>query len=406
MIHFFQTLPTNTKDISETVFRQFKQHKCLHQASSLTFTTLLSLVPLSAVALFLLNTFGVVNNEKSPIIATLNNFLPRYRADEIVSGITDFTNRNLAGLGVGGFLFFLLTSIILFMAIEDHFNHIWGSRRLPFVQAIQKYLVFCMLLLIGPLVIWFLFSAGSNSVFVNIFPWISVYCLFVLMYVALPNITVNWKAALIGGLIAGSLFQIARIVFANYFKIVWKNYSEIYGTFAMLIIFAIWIYVSWVVVLLGVEVTNSTQHFIKSKDPLRNTSNETKDIINVPGVITLYLIAAEHFHKGNGACTVSDIASIAKVPESLVQNIFDRFKTANLVYKVEGEINGFLPARSLDTITLDMIIASVDDELTHHFSDASDVSPALVQIFNEIQENQFELLKKTTVRSLLDMNNQ
>ena len=103
MIHFFQTLPTNTKDISETVLRQFKQHKCLHQASSLTFTTLLSLVPLSAVALFLLNTFGVVNNEKSPIIATLNNFLPRYRADEIVSGITDFTNRNLAGLGVGGF---------------------------------------------------------------------------------------------------------------------------------------------------------------------------------------------------------------------------------------------------------------------------------------------------------------
>ena len=237
MKHLFQSLSNNFRDISQTVFRQFKRHKCLHQASSLTFTTLLSLVPLSAVALFLLNTFGVVENENSPVIAFLNNFLPRYKAEEIVTGITEFTNRNLTGLGVGGFLFFLLISIILFMSIEDHFNHIWGGRRLPFVRAIQKYLVFCMLLLIGPLVIWLLFSAGSNSIFVYLFPWISVYCLFVLMYVALPNTTVYWKAALIGAVLAGSLFQIARIVFTNYFELVWTNYSEIYGTLAMLFIF-------------------------------------------------------------------------------------------------------------------------------------------------------------------------
>lgn len=402
MKHFFQTLPENTKNISGTVFRQFKQHKCLHQASSLTFTTLLSFVPLSAVALILLNTFGVVNNEKSPLIATLNNFLPRYGADEIVSGITDFANRNLAGLGVGGFLFFLLTSITLFIAIEDHFNHIWGSRRLPFVRAIQKYMVFCMLILIGPLVIWLLFSAGSNSLFANIFPWISVYCLFVLMYVALPNITVYWKAAFIGAVVAGSLFQVARIVFAYYFRIVWSNYSEIYGTVALLFIFAIWIYASWIVVLLGVEVTNSIQQFLKAKRISKNMTHENKDIINVPGVITLYLIAAEHFYKGNGACTVSDIASIAKVPESLVQNIFDRFKDAKLVYEVDGDTKGFLPARALDTITLDMLIASVDEELTQHFSETLDASPQLQQMFQKIQNDQVDVLKNTTVSSLLD----
>ncbi len=402
MKHFFQTFLDNAKDICQPIFRQFKQHKCLHQASSLTFTTLLSLVPLSAVALFLLNTFGVVNNEESPLIATLNNFLPRYRADEIVSGISGFTNRNLAGLGVGGFLFLLLASIILFMAIEDHFNHIWRSRRLPLVRAIQKYMVFCMLLLIGPLVIWLLFSAGADGAFASIFPWISVYCLFVLMYVALPNTTVNWKAALIGGLIASSLFQIARIVFANYFKIAWENYSEIYGTFTMLIIFAIWIYVSWIVVLLGVEVTNSVQQFLKSKEPFKKISNGNKEIINAPGVITLYLITAEHFHKGKGACTVSDIASTAKVPESLVQSIYERFKAANLVYEVEGDTRGFLPARTFDTITLDSLVASIDEDLTLHFSDAIGASPELVQMFQSIQRDQVDVLKNTTVGSLLD----
>lgn len=401
MMKFNEILPVNIREICENVFLQFKRHKCFHQASSLTFTTLLSLVPLSAVALILLKTFGVVENENSPLIASLNNFLPRYRAEEIVSGITEFTNRNLASLGVGGFLFFLLTSIILFISVEDHFNHIWGSRRLPIGRAIQKYLVFCMLLLIGPLVIWLLFSAGTNSIFANIFPWISVYCLFVLMYVALPNITVNWKAAFIGGLIAGSLFQIARIVFSNYFKIVWKNYSEIYGTFAMLIIFAIWIYVSWIVVLLGVEVTNAIQQFLQSKDRLKNVNNENKDIINVQGVITLYLIVAKHYRDGKGACSVSGIASIAKVSETLAQNVFDRFKAANLVFEVEGDTKGYLPARALETITLDTLIASVDEDLAYHFSDSSDLSPELDNIFNTIHGNQVELLKKTTVSSLL-----
>ncbi len=399
--HFLHTLPENIKDLCQTVFRQFKRHKCLHQASSLTFTTLLSLVPLSAVALFLLNTFGVVNNENSPLIASLNNFLPRYGADEIVSGITDFANRNLAGLGVGGFLFFLLTSTMLFMAIEDHFNHIWGSRRLPFVRSIQKYLVFCMLLLIGPLVIWLLFSAGANGVFANIFPWISVYCLFVLMYVALPNTTVYWKAALIGGLVAGSLFQVARIVFANYFRIVWSNYSEIYGTFALLLIFGIWIYASWIVVLLGVEVTNAIQQFLKSREPFIKMSNDSKELINVPGIITLYLITAEHYYNGKGACSTSEIAATAKVTETLVQNIYDRFKAANLVYEVEGDTKGFLPARALDTITLDALIACVDEDLTQHFSDVIDSSPELVQMFQDIQNNQVETLKNTTVGSLL-----
>ncbi len=402
MRHNFQTLSETIKDLCQTVFRQFKQHKCFHQASSLTFTTLLSLVPLSAVALILLKTFGVVENENSPLIASLNNFLPRYRAEEIVSGITEFTNRNLASLGVGGFLLFMLISIVLFMSIEDHFNHIWGSRRLPFVRSIQKYLVFCMLLLIGPLLIWILFSAGSNNIFSYLFPWILVYCLFVLMYVALPNITVNWKAALIGALVSGSLFQVARIVIVNYFEFVWSNYSEIYGTLAMLFILAAWIYVTWIVILLGVEVTYAIQQSINSNIHAKKDNNEYIEIINHQGIITLFLIIAEHFHAGKGACPVSEIATSAKVQESLVHNILEKFKSVNLVYEVEGDTRGYLPARALDTITLDTLVAAVDEDLTHHFSDVIESSPELTQVFEKIQQDQIDGLKNTTVSSLLD----
>lgn len=403
MLHLFRSLPTNILSISENVLHQFRQHKCPHQAASLAFNTLLCLVPLSAVALFLLKTFGVVENENSPLIAALNNFLPRYGAAEIVTGISEFTNRNLTELGVGGFLLFLIISLILFMSIEDHFNYIWGSRkRLPLVQAFQKYLVFYMLLLIGPLVIWFLFSAITNGFFAHLFPWISVFCLFFLMYVALPNTTVNWKAALIGAFLAGTLFQVARIVFAYYFEVVWQNYSEIYGTLAMLIILAIWIYATWIIILLGVEVTNSIQQSMDLKKPFGKLPNEKNGYISAPGIITLFLIVASHFHSGKGACSAADVAATAKVSESLVQRIFDHFKNANLIYEVQGDTKGYLPARSLSEITLDSLVTSVDKELMLHFTDTLQASPELVQMFQELQGIQADRLKKITVSSILN----
>ena len=128
-------------------------------------------------------------------------------------------------------------------------------------------------------------------------------------------------------------------------------------------------------------------------------------MINVPGIITLYLITAEHYYRGKGACSTPEIASTAKVAETLVQNIYDRFKAANLVYEVEGDTKGFLPARALNTITLDSLIACIDEDLTQHFSDVIDPSPELVQMFQDIQNNQVEVLKNTTVGSLLETNN-
>ena len=114
--------------LGANVWHQFREHNCMQQASALAFNTLLCLVPLSAVALFLLKTFGAVEDGNSPLIAALDNFLPRYGAEEIVSELSAFANRNLGGLGVGGFLLFLLVSTMLFMSVERHINDIWGAR--------------------------------------------------------------------------------------------------------------------------------------------------------------------------------------------------------------------------------------------------------------------------------------
>ena len=194
---YFRGARVSVLRLGVNVWHQFMGHKCLQQASSLAFNTLLCLVPLSAVALFLLKTFGVVEDDNSPLIAVLrDNFLPRYSAQEIVSELSGFANRNLGGLSVGGFLLFLLVSTMLFMSVEQHFNDIWGARRrLPVVQAFQKYAVFYTLLSVGPLLIWLFLSNATNWVLGHVFPWVLVYCVFFLMYIAMPNTFVKWSAA-------------------------------------------------------------------------------------------------------------------------------------------------------------------------------------------------------------------
>lgn len=399
---YFRDARVSVLRLGVNVWHQFIGHKCLQQASSLAFNTLLCLVPLSAVALFLLKTFGLVENDSSPLIAVLrDNFLPRYSAEEIVSELSGFANRNLGGLSVGGFLLFLLVSTMLFMSVEQHFNDIWGARRrLPVVQAFQKYAVFYTLLSVGPLLIWLFFSTATNWVFGHVFPWVLVYCLFFLMYIAMPNTFVKWSAALIGTLVAGTLFQIARIAFGRYLELLWQNYSDIYGALAMLVTFAIWTYVAWVVILLGAEVSNSVQHFRHQDVANGRFRYASNDYLNVSGVITLFLIVAERFAKGGGACLAEEVGARSGVSEEIVHQSFERFKAAGLIYEIEGDTNGYLPARALADITLATLVDAVEGEMTTHFVRGIP-SESGARVLGRLQQSQRECLEQVTVASLL-----
>ena len=351
---------TLTVRLFANVWHQFREHNCLQQASALAFNTLLCLVPLSAVALFLLKTFGAVEDGNSPLIAALDNFLPRYGAEEIVSELSAFANRNLGGLGVGGFLLFLLVSTTLFMSVEQHLNDIWGARRrLPVMRAFQKYAVFYTLLTVGPLLIFLFFSSAQHWVFAHMFPWLLIYCLFFLMYIAMPNTAVRWRAALLGTFVAGTLFQIARLAFGRYFELVWKNYSNIYGALALLIILAIWTYAAWVIILLGAEVSHAFQHSEPRGLARRKLRHGSNGYLNTAGVIALFLIVAERFVKGEGACTTEQVAICTGVSEEVVHASFERFKAAGLIYEIQGDTDGYLPARGLSEITLDQLVTAV-----------------------------------------------
>ena len=392
---------TLTARLTANVWHQFREHNCLQQASALAFNTLLCLVPLSAVALFLLKTFGAVEDGNSPLIAALDNFLPRYGAEEIVSELSAFANRNLGGLGVGGFLLFLLVSTLLFMSVEQHLNDIWGARRrLPVMRAFQKYAVFYTLLTIGPLLIFLFFSSTQHWVFAHMFPWLLIYCLFFLMYIAMPNTVVKWRAALLGTFVAGTLFQIARIAFGRYFELVWKNYSNIYGALAMLIILAIWTYAAWAIILFGAEVSYALQHLDSRSMARRKQGHDTNGYLNGVGVIALFLVVAERFAKGEGACTTEQAAMSTGVSEAVVHTSFERFKAAGLIYEIQGDTDGYLPARALSEITLDQLVAAVESEMTAHFVEGLS-SEVGARVLSVLAASQRECLANVTVASLL-----
>ena len=387
--------------LATIVWHQFMGHKCMQQASSLAFNTLLCFVPLSAVALFLLKTFGVFEDGNSALIVALrDNFLPRYAAEEIVSELSGFANRNLGGLGVGGFLLFLVVSTMLFMSVEQHFNDIWRARRLPILQAFQKYAVFYTLLSVGPLLIWLFFSTATNWVFAHVFPWVLVYCVFFLMYIAMPNTDVQWSAALLGTFVAGTLFQIVKIAFGRYLEVVWQNYSDIYGALAMLVVFAIWTYVIWVVTLLGAEVSNSVQHFHVASITSERFGDAPVNYIDASDVIMLFLVIAEHFCKGRGACSTERVVSVSSLPTEVVEQCLDRFKAARLIYEVEGDMDGFLPARGLASITLQQVVDAVEGKMMGRLTDGLS-SATGVRVLGDLRESQRERLEKVTVASLL-----
>ena len=387
--------------LSANVWHQFREHNCLQQASALAFNTLLCLVPLSAVALFLLKTFGAVEDGNSPLIAALDNFLPRYGAEEIVSELSAFANRNLGGLGVGGFLLFLLVSTLLFMSVEQHLNDIWGARRrLPVMRAFQKYAVFYTLLTIGPLLIFLFFSGTQHWVFAHMFPWLLIYCLFFLMYIAMPNTAVKWHSALLGTFVAGTLFQIARIAFGRYFELVWKNYSNIYGALALLIILAIWTYAAWAIILFGAEVSYGFQYLDSRGMARGKQGHDTNGYLNSAGVIALFLVVAERFAKGEGACTTEQAAMSIGISEAVVRTSFERFKAVGLIYEIQGDTDGYLPARALSEITLDQLVAAVESEMTARFVEGLS-SEAGARVLGMLAASQRECLTDVTVASLL-----
>jgi len=253
-------------ELVRVVARRFIEDHGMQTASSLTFTTLLSLVPIITVALTLMAAF--------PVFHSLSGVIEDWIFDNIVPEsaelIEQYANQfidNAAKLTAVGIVFLAVTAILLLLTIDSAFNHIWRVRRPR--PMLQRVLIYWTLITVGPLLIggslslssW-LMSASAGwiegvpyaDVTLIKFSAIALTCIaLALLYYAMPNRPVKIRDALIGGVLAGAVFELTKHGFGFYITN-FPTYKLVYGAFAAVPVFLMWLYVSWLVVLLGAVV--------------------------------------------------------------------------------------------------------------------------------------------------------
>lgn len=237
-------------------------------ASSLTFTTVLAIVPLLSVILSLFTAFPIFVEFQAALEDFLiNNLMPVTMADNIMSYLNTFAEQARKMTAVGA-IFLMITSIMLMKTIDEALNSIWKVRKQRPLS--KRILVYWALLSMGPIMLgaslWATsyitqaqFGLGVNYSFIQnilaaLLPLLISTIGFTLMYFTVPNRTVQWRDAFIGGVAAAIVLELMKTGFAYYIT-TFPSYTLIYGTFAAIPIFLLWIYLSWLVVLLGASIS-------------------------------------------------------------------------------------------------------------------------------------------------------
>ncbi len=252
------------RDLFRFAARRLREEHLPEVAGSLTFTTVLALVPVVTIAFAIFTVFPVFNTFRASLEAYfIQNLMPRAIANNILGYLNQFAAKSRGLSAVGGVFLFVTVAMTLSM-IDRVFNQIWRVKAVRPLS--QRILVYWAIVTLGPLLIGMsisltssLFSAtsgaamqrsGIGAVLYTLLSVLLTTGAFTLLYVAVPNRAVDWRDAACGGLLAGVSFEIAKRLFAIYIT-KFPAYTVIYGAVAAIPIFLIWIYLFWMITLSG-----------------------------------------------------------------------------------------------------------------------------------------------------------
>ena len=272
----------SVKDFTLYVCRCFVEDQCSRAAASLAYVTLLALVPLFTVIFITLSAFPAFGSWADIVEAFIfENFVPAL-GTQIREYILQFSE-NAKALQAAGTIFLLITVLMMMSTIEATFNVIWRVRRKR--PIVVRFLLYWSLLTLGPVFLGAgmvvtsfvitakLFSAETvgNYIsygYISFIPLVATSAAFFLFFKLIPYRPVAFVHSLIGGVLAGILFELAKKLFALYIEY-FPSQQVVYGAFAGIPIFLFWIYLSWTIILFGAEITKclGTFRFNFSEEP-------------------------------------------------------------------------------------------------------------------------------------------
>jgi membrane protein len=343
------------------VARRFYEERGAQSAGSLSFTTLLSIVPLFTVALALSTAFPVFDDAMTTLqLFLFENFLPDADGLETISDQLLSLSEQAGRLTAIGLLFLLVTSVMLMLTIDETLNRTFRVRRRR--PLAQKLIMYWSVLTLWPVLIGtslsltpFLFGASSSVL--RLVPFVFTWAALTLLYLVVPYRHVELRHAACGALLAGIAFEIAKRAFAVYLS-KFPTYTLIYGAFATLPIFLVWIYVSWLVVLAGAIFSAMLPGYrVITSERNRAPGRELSEALDILGVLAR---AQDAGH----VLPLTRIARQAEVMPERCEQVLER--CAELGWVAKTEKDGWVLARDADTIRVaDVYRAFVlDPELT------------------------------------------
>ena len=343
------------------------------RAMSLVYTTLLSIVPLLALSFSALKAFGVYNQ----IQPMLLNFLAPLgeKGEEVAHRIVQFIERmNVGMLGALGVGLLVYTAVSLMQKIEESLNYIWHipSHR-SFGERFSRYL---SVLMVGPVLV---FSAlGITATVMNIetvrellaigalggtvqaasrlLPYILVIAAFSFIYMFIPNARVRFGPAVIGGAVGGILWQSAGWLFAVFVAST-NRYAAIYSGLAILVLFMVWVYLSWLILLFGASVAFYVQHpeYLYAGQGEPRLSNRMRERL----ALSLMSLVTTRFLAGERMPSATELTRLLGVPMHALQTVLDALENRELLVQSGGDPAQYLPARDPSLIPVATVLETV-----------------------------------------------
>jgi membrane protein len=359
--------------IGHLVIRDLVDGMITLRAMGLVYTTILALVPLLAVSFSVLKGFGV-HNQVEPLLLNLMQPLGE-KGVEVTRRIIAFVDNTKAGvLGSLGLALLLYTVVSLLQKIEKAFNYTWHvAQHRSITQRFSDYLT---VILIGPVLLFSALGLTASlsslsliqqamqieaigmmiQLLARLIPYVLVIAVFTFIYMLVPNIRVHFRSALIGGFVAGILWETTSWGFTA-FVVNSAKYTAIYSVFATLIIFFIWLYVNWLILLIGCNITSyhqqPSQRTLKSR--VLRLSNRMRETM----ALMIMTLVARQYHFHQQPWTLDALAARLNVSAEVCELLVNRLVEAELLLVTADSPPAYVPGFDPATIALTDIVAAI-----------------------------------------------
>lgn len=359
--------------------RGFMNDKVQIRASALTFYTILSIIPLIAIAFAIAKGFGLDQNLEQELTIKLQS--QKEIVDLLVPVARNALNATNGGYIAGVGVVILFWSVMsLFNHIENSFNHIWQIRMpRPWYRKFTDYLT---MMLIAPVLV---ILSSSATVIINshldafmmkapildffkpvisflfkLSPYLLFWVVLTVLYIVMPNTKVKFGSAVLAGIVAGTILQILQYMYYD-LQVGISKLSSIYGTFAFFPLFLIWLQASWIIVLLGAELSFANQNVSRYEfeSSALNISNYKKRALT----LMIMSMIIKNFSKGDPPVSAEVISMTLKIPVRLVRDIVQDLNAVGLVsmvLKSDNKERLYQPAMDINSMTVSLVISRLD----------------------------------------------